>query len=85
MMRPWPNYVREKAIRLYHIELDTITSNRPLSTAPLPTTTSFTNRYFASIFQDDYSDNNLVDSELDKYIDIKRVPVVPQETPPLKW
>ncbi|KAF0458560.1 hypothetical protein F8M41_000947 [Gigaspora margarita] len=83
-MHPWPNNIKEKTIRLCCEELDTIANDRPLSTATPPATTSSTNRYFASIFQDDHDDNDLTDNELDKYIDIKKVPIAPQDKLPLE-
>ncbi|CAG8657396.1 4225_t:CDS:2, partial [Racocetra persica] len=42
-MHPWPNYIRERTIRLCREELDTIANDRPLSTASSPATTSSTN------------------------------------------
>ncbi|CAG8727724.1 5373_t:CDS:2, partial [Dentiscutata erythropus] len=41
-MRPWPNYIKEKTIRLCCKELDTIANDRSLSIATSPATTSST-------------------------------------------
>ncbi|CAG8785823.1 4107_t:CDS:2 [Racocetra fulgida] len=81
---PWPNYIREKTIRLYREELDTIANDRPLPTASPQATTSSTNRYFTSIFYD-YSNDDSTDNELDKYMDIKIVSIAPQDKSPLEW
>ncbi|CAG8745671.1 16247_t:CDS:2, partial [Racocetra persica] len=82
---PWPNHIQEKTIRLCCEELDTIVNNRPLSTASPPATTSLTNQYFASIFQDNYSNSDFTDNELDRYMDIKRVLVALPDKSPLEW
>ncbi|KAF0427438.1 hypothetical protein F8M41_006056 [Gigaspora margarita] len=77
-MHLWSNYIKEKTIRLCHEELDTIANDEPA-------TTLSTNEYFASIFQDNHDNNDLTENELDKYIDIKRVTVAPQDKLPLEW
>ncbi|CAG8791124.1 14991_t:CDS:1, partial [Cetraspora pellucida] len=71
-MCPMSSYLRETAIRVCHQELENITDTIPIQIASSTSSSiTSTNRYFASIFDDNDNVDNLLDNnnELDKYLD----------------
>ncbi|CAG8629776.1 15036_t:CDS:2 [Dentiscutata erythropus] len=72
-MQPWPAYLHEDTIKECREQLNTIITDEPIQATTSSSTITSTNRYFASIFDNDndQSDNSSNDDQLaKKYLSI---------------